>query len=98
MKAPAYFVTQFSPSYAAQTIMDLSCFQGKAPTGMLAANNRPGYDHASFLNQRATGKRLMSGDVFYTGSRGWLAALKLILWTAAGYTVAFFGLRARERG
>jgi ABC transport system ATP-binding/permease protein len=98
MKAPAYFVTQFSPSYAAQTIMDLSCFQGKAPTGMLAANNRPGYDHASFLNQRATGKRLMSGDIFYTGYRGWLAALKLLVWTAAGYLVAFFGLRARERG
>jgi hypothetical protein len=41
---------------------------------------------------------LMSGDIFYTGLRGWFAAFKLLVWTAAGYVVAFFGLRARERG
>jgi hypothetical protein len=79
MKPPAFFVTQFSPSYAAQTIMDLSCFQGEFPTGLRAANNRPGFDHVSFLNQRSTGKRLMAGDQFFSGSRGWLAASTHVL-------------------
>ncbi len=98
MKPLAYFVTQFSPSYAAQTIMDVSCFHGEYPTGLRAANNRPGFDHVSFLNQRATGKRLMAGDQFFAGARGWLAAFKLLAWIAAGYVVSFFGLKARERG
>ncbi len=98
MKPASYFVTQFSPSYAAQTIMDLSCFSSERITGTLKMNNNPGYEHVNFLNRRATGERLKSNEIFTAGSRGWLAAFKLLAWTALGYGVAFFGLRARERG
>ena len=98
MKPLAYLVTQLSPSYAAQTIMDLSCFHNERITGTLKMNNNPGYEHVNFLNRRATGERLKNNETFTAGSRGWFAVFKLLVWIGLGYGFSFFGLRTRERG
>ncbi|MBS0658559.1 MAG: FHA domain-containing protein [Verrucomicrobia bacterium] len=98
MKSSAYAVTRIVPSYAAQTIMDLSCFHNERITGDLNKKNYPGFEHVSFLNRRETGERLKSNAIFNAGLRGWLSGAKLLVWTMLGYAVAFFGLRTRERG
>ncbi len=98
MKASAYAVTQIVPSYAAQTLMDLSCFHGQKITPDLTKKNYPGYEHVSFLHKRQTGSRLKTNETFEAGARGWIAGAKLFIWTALGYAVAWFGLRSRERG
>ncbi len=98
MKPSAYVITQIVPSYAAQTVMDLSCFHGERITGDLNKKNYPGYEHVNFLHRREVGSRLKSNEIFTAGARAWIAFMKLILWCGAGYAVAWYGLRSRERG
>ena len=114
MPRSALIFTSLTPSYAAQTMMDVGAFWHRPITGGLYNGREKAREHLMHLlrlelqsrlpPERAGEARELTKSAFamnHTYNRadvGMWAALKLAAWTLAAYGAAWLGLRSRERG
>ena len=92
MRPATLFVSQVAPTFAAQRMMDVSLIWRQTIAGPLLSRHRPSFNN---LNMR---REFKTGQVYDRAGPGLLAMTALLGWTLLGYLLAWYGLRAKERG
>jgi ABC-type multidrug transport system ATPase subunit/pSer/pThr/pTyr-binding forkhead associated (FHA) protein len=91
MRQPVYTVSKVVPTFAAQTLVDLSFLWGKQTGRSTIA------DHYTSLRNLQREWPVKTNAVYARTEPGVRAGVTLIVWTVLGYAVAWAGLRSKER-
>lgn len=91
MSAPVLAVSRCVPTFAAQTMMDVSLLWQKKMSRDL------GDDWTALLNLRTRFNDIKTNQIFDRPAAGLLAAAVQMIWIVAACLLAWIGLRAKER-